>query len=132
MSDTNLSGPTFDEHMGSVNGRKTYKLALTDVAQKICRVEATAYQPVIVEAQIYVNTLDATETVSVGTNSATYDDLINAAALTTADVFLPAANATGKLYLVTDTDIYAIGSTGTDTGVITVILDLATVNTATF
>ena len=118
--------------MGSVNGRKTYVVTLTDVAQKVCRIEATTFKPVIVEAQIYVNTLDATETVSVGTNSTSYNNLVSAAALDTADVFLPAANATGKLYLTADADIYAIGSTGTDTGVITVILDLATVNTATY
>lgn len=132
MADSNISGPTFDEHMGSLNGRKTYVVTLTDVAQRVCRVEASAFKPVIVEAQIYVNTLDATETVSVGTNSTSYNDLVSAASLGTADVFLPAANATGKLYFVADTDIYAIGSAGTDTGVITVILDLAGVNTATY
>jgi hypothetical protein len=132
MADTNLSGPTFDEHMGSVNVRKTYVVTLTDVAQKVCRIEATTFKPVIVEAQVYVNTLDATETVSVGTNSTSYNNLVSAAALDTADVFLPASNATGKLYLTADADIYAIGSTGTDTGVVTVILDLATVNTATY
>lgn len=132
MADTNLSGPTFDNHQGSVNGRKTYVVTLTDVAQTVCRIEASTFRPVIVEAQLYVNTLDATETVSVGTNSTAFDDLISGASLATAGVFLPASNATGKLYLTADTDIKAIGSTGTDTGVITVILDLASVNTATY
>jgi len=131
MADTNLTGPQFSNHQGSVNSRQTYRIAPTATAALLTTIEASADKPVMVEAQVYVNTLDASETVSIGSNSADFDNLINDAALDTADVFLPASNATGKLYLTANTGIYALASAGTDTAVITVILDLATVNTST-
>jgi hypothetical protein len=131
MADTNLTGPQAANKQGSVNGRYTYLISPTATATTFARITASTSRPVIVEAQVYVVTLDATETVAIGSNDADYDNLINDAALDTADVFLPASNATGKLYLTADTDIKSLASAGTDTAVIVVILDLATVNTAT-
>lgn len=132
MADSNLTGPQAQQtHLGSVNGRYTYYITASATAARFARITASTAKPVIVEAQLYVVTLDATETISVGSNASDYDNLINDAALDTADVFLPASNATGKLYLTTDTDLYTLASAGTDTGVVVVILDIATVNTTT-
>lgn len=132
MADTHIQGPQYGaERQGSANGRQTYYVPLSDTATKIARIQASTTAPVMVQGQVYVVTLDATETVSVGSNATSYNNLVNGAALDTADVFLPASNAVGKLYLTSDTDIYAVGSTGTDTGVVVVILDLATVTLST-
>lgn len=133
MGDTNLTGPVYNQREGSVTVRQTFPTGvITDVAVKFCRIKASTFAPVIIEAQVLVTTIDATEDISVGYTAATYTDLINAASLGTAaagGTFLPAANAVGKKYLTDDTDLYFIGSTGADTGVATIILDLTTINT---
>lgn len=118
----------------SVNVRYTYKTpAITDVAVKFARIEASADKPVIVEAQVCVLTTDAGETVSVGYTATGYDDLVATASLATAatgGTFLPASNDVGKKYLTEATDLYYVGSAGADTGVVAIILDVASVNTS--
>jgi len=135
MADSFISGPLYGGRTISVNGRYTFKTpAITDTAVKFARIEASAAVPVIVEASICVLTVDATETVSIGYTASGYSDLINGASLATAaagGTFLPASNAVGKQYLTADTDLYYVGSAGADTGVIVIILDVASVNTST-
>lgn len=129
MAETNLTGPILGVRKGSAHVRQTIRMTLTDVAQKVCTVAASTAVPVDIEASIYVVTVDATETVSVGSNATSYNDLINGASIASV-AYLPASNAVGKLRVTANTDIYAVGSAGTDTGVIDVILDLNTVNIA--
>lgn len=130
--DTTISGPLAGMRQISANGRYTFVTpAITDTAVRFARIEASAYSPVIVEASICVLVVDATETVSVGYTASGYDDLIATASLATAatgGTFLPASNAVGKKYLTTATDLYYVGSAGADTGVVVIILDVASVN----
>lgn len=133
--DSNFSGPVYGNRVASANVRHTFQFTVplnaTGVVLPIFPIiQASAGKPVIIEAQIFVNTLDggATPSFSLGT-TATATELINAASLSTPNVFLPAANATGKLYLVADTQLFYKTNAGNNsTGVITIILDLATVN----
>lgn len=135
MADTNFTGAIYGNRQGSATVRQTFVTPpITDVATKFMRVQASAQKPVIIEAQVCVLTVDASETVSVGYTGAGYNDLVSAAALDTAatgGTFLPASNSVGKKYLTADTDLYYIGSAGADTGVVAIILDITTVNTST-
>lgn len=132
MADTTISGPLAGVRQISANGRYTFVTpAITDTAVRFARIEASTAVPVIVEASVCVLTTDAGETVSVGYTATAYDDLIATASLATAatgGTFLPAANDVGKKYLTAATDLYYVGSAGSDTGVVAIILDVASVN----
>lgn len=137
MGDSNYSGPVYGNRQGSGNVRHTFQFTVpvnaTGVVLPIFPIiKASTAKPVIIAAQIFVNTLDGgtTPTFSLGT-SVTATELISAASLAAANIFLPAANAVGKLYLVADTQLWYKTAAGNDsTGVVTVILDIATVNLA--
>lgn len=137
MAITNFTGPFSNYGKDSNGGVVQWRTpVITDTATKFARVLASADKPVYLEASINVVTADSGITVSVGYTAATYTDLINGASLTTAaagGTFLPASNAVGKKLLTEDTDLYYIGSTGADTGVIDIILRWAvfSVDTAT-
>lgn len=98
-------------------------------------IQASAFAPVIVEAQICVSTADGggSPTLSVGTVGANYTDLINAESTATAatgGTFLPASNAVGKYRLTADSTIYyKQGGTPDGAGVTTIILKIYDVNT---
>lgn len=136
--DTNLSGPVYGNRQGSANVRHTFQFTPTTngtgiVLPNFPIIQASPGKPVIIEAQIFVNTLDAgaAAALSIGT-SVTATELISGALLAAANVFLPASNAVGKLFLVADTTIFfKTAGTINGNGLVTVILDLATVNLAT-
>lgn len=131
--DTNFTGSWYGNRQGSPVVRFTYVTpAITDTTTKFARIKASTSNPVIVQASICVLTIDATETVSIGI-TASGTELVNAASLGTAatgGTFLPAANDVGKYYLTADADLYYTGSSGADTGVIAIILDITEVNTS--
>ncbi len=136
--DTNITGVIYGDRRGSVPARQTFVVSGTTstTATKFMRVRASTTRPVIVQAQICVSTADGgtTPTMSVGVDS-TANQLVNGASTATAatgGTFLPASNALGKYRLTEDTDLYyKQGGTPDGAGVITIILDISTVNTST-
>lgn len=135
MAVTNTSGPFAnygkDSNGGVVNFRTP---VITDTAVRFARVLASTDKPVYLETSVCVITADSGITVSVGFTGATYTDLINAASLTTAatgGTFLPASNAVSKYLFTVDTDLYYIGSSGADTGVVDIIFRWAQFSTDT-
>lgn len=139
MADTNATGSVYSEiRQGSVPVRHTYVVSgntSTAATSTGITVKASAFKPVIIEAQIAVTTADGggTPTISVGYTASGYTDLINAASTATAatgGTFLPASNAIGKKYITTDQEIFFVqGGTPNGAGVTTIILDISTVNT---
>lgn len=142
MADTKISSRYLDDKMGSVLNRRTYRIPATVTSTTGiqlsnlgagCVVKASTMTPTVLEAQVYIKTLDGgtSPTISVGTNSTAYNNLISAASTATANVFLPASNAIGKLYLEADTAVfYKLGGTPTG-GVIDVILTTYAIDTNT-
>jgi hypothetical protein len=144
MGDTKISSKYLDDSkQGSVLNRRTYRIPATVTSTSAgislstnganCTVHASVNSPTVVEAQVYIKTADGgtTPTISIGTNSTTYNNLVSAASTATAGVFLPASNAIGKLYLEADTTVYyKLGGTPTG-GVIDVILTVYGIDTNT-
>ena len=139
--ETRVTGPTYGDRQASVNSRHTYQMATTVQATAIVlpnfpTIQASTTNPVILTAQVCVSTVDGgtTPTISFGVTS-TATELINAASLATAatgGTFLPASNAVGKYRITADTQIYYKTAAGNDgAGVVTLILDIAEVNTKT-
>lgn len=143
MGDSKISSKYLDDaKQGSILNRRTYRIPATVTSTTGiqlstngagCVVHASVNSPTVVEAQVYIKTLDggSTPTISVGTNSTAFNNLISAASTATANVFLPASNAIGKLYLEADTSVfYKLGGTPTG-GVIDVILTVYGIDTNT-
>jgi hypothetical protein len=135
MAANNATGNSYSVRQGCTPVTRQYRTpAITETAVRFDRIAATTTNPVLVEMQINVVTADSGETVSVGYTATAYDDLISAASLGTAatgGTFLPAANDVGKKLLTADTDLYYVGSAGSDTGVIDIIYTLTEFNTDT-
>src|SRR5690348_18440266 len=124
MADTKLYAPIYPNRTCSPNVRYTYQTpVITDTGVIFTRIRASADQPVIVEAQVCVTTVDATETVSVGISDGGRE-LVNAASLGTAatgGTFLPASSAKLEDLFTSDTERCCKGSTGPDAGGVFVI-----------
>lgn len=135
MAANNATGNSYSVRQGCIPVTRQYRTpAITDTAVRFDRIKASTTKPVMLEMQICVITVDATEDVSVGFTGPGYTDLINAASLGTAatgGTFLPASNATAKYLFTDDTDLYYVGSTGSDTGVVDIIYTLTEFNTST-
>lgn len=135
------SGSIFGNRQGGEVVRHSFKLSATTstTATKLpfAPINATADQPVMLEAQIAVITADGgtSPTLSVGFTGAGYTDLVNAASTASgaaAGVFLPASNATGKKIVTALTDLYYIqGGTPDGAGVVWIIVDVTPLNTRT-
>lgn len=139
--ETRITGPTYGDRQASAHGRHTYQMATTAQASAIVlpnfpTIQASTSAPVILTAQVCVSTADGgtTPTISFGVTS-TATELISAASVATAaagGTFLPASNAVGKYRITADTQIYYKTAAGNDgAGVVTLILDMAEVNTKT-
>jgi len=137
MSAENLSGAIFGNRQGGVpvtHSKRFAGQANTDPLSTGIIINATVDSPVWVEAQVIVTTADSgtTPTMSLGFTGANYTDLVNAASTATAatnGTFLPAANATGKVFLTARTEIFSKqGGTPNGTGVTWFIITVTNLN----
>ena len=131
------TGEILGTRQGSRVVRQSVKVSsnTSTTATKVFRVKASSTEPVVVEAQVSVVTADGgtTPAVSIGTNSATYDNIVDSASTATGTAtgtFLPASNALGKVMLFEDTDLYYIQEGTPDgAGVYYLLIDITDVNT---
>lgn len=132
---TDLSGSVYGDRQGSATVRHTVIITTADQGTipvpYIGVIRASAWTPVLLEAQIYVRNGDnaGAPTISFGVTSASANELISGAATGSAGVFLPASNVVGKYRLTADTQIYyKVGGIPQGDGDVIFILDVTTVN----
>lgn len=133
--DTNNSGSVYGNRQGSQVIRQTLQFTPTTNGTGVVLplfpiIQANAGKPTIIECQIFINALDAGAgaALSIGT-TVTSNELIAAASLASANFFLPASNNVAKLFLTADTTIfYKTAGVINGTAIVTVIMDIATVN----
>lgn len=140
MNASTITGAVYGNRQGGVPVWHSYRVAstasTTATTTKII-IKASADQPVLLEGQIAVTTIDGgtSPTMSLGYTSSGYTDLVATASTATAatgGTFLPAANATGKKLVTADTEIYyKQGGTPDGAGVIWLLIAVTPLNPRT-